>query len=119
MTELEIVSGHSRDQVEIVPRALEHGIVLVVSGEIDLATAPAIERELLRAEESHDLVALDPSKISFRDSTGLHAIIAANLRLRARGGRLLAASQRPIRAHRPERAPLEGELRSRHCPRRN
>ena len=86
---------HARDQIGIVSRQLERGIVLLVSGEIDLATAPTVERELLRAEESHDLVAIDLSETSFIDSTGLHAIMAANQRLRERGGQLLIVQGPP------------------------
>jgi len=63
--------------------------VLSVTGEIDLATAPTLERELLRAERSHDLVVIDLSETSFLDSTGLRAIVEANVRLRERDGRLL------------------------------
>jgi anti-anti-sigma factor len=95
MTKLERVERHSPDQIGIVSRRLEHGLVLAVSGEIDLATATAVERELCRAEESHDLVALDLSQVSFLDSAGLHAIVAANLRLRERGGRLLVVAGPP------------------------
>ena len=91
MIECVSVNGHPCDQVRIGSRRLKRGIVLVVSGEIDLATAPTVERELLRAEEAHDLVAIDLSKTSFLDSTGLHAIIAANLRLRARGAGCLSS----------------------------
>jgi anti-anti-sigma factor len=85
----------SGDQIAIVNRRLGPWIVVVVSGEIDLATAPTLERELLRAEESHDLVAIDLSATSFLDSTGLHAIMTANLRLRERGGRLLIVEGPP------------------------
>jgi anti-sigma B factor antagonist len=95
MTELESVNGHSPDQIAIVSRRLAHGIVLVLSGEIDLATAPAVERELLRAVESRDLVAIDLSNISFMDSTGIHVIIKAHQRLRERGGRLLVVQGPP------------------------
>jgi len=95
MTELESANGHLRDHIGIVTRRMEHGIVLVVSGEIDLVTAPTVERELLRAEESHDLVVIDLSKTSFLDSTGLHAIMEANLRLRDRGGRLYIVQAPP------------------------
>ncbi|MBV8217588.1 MAG: STAS domain-containing protein [Solirubrobacterales bacterium] len=95
MTEFEHVNGHSRDQIAIVSRRLERGIVLVVSGEIDLATAPAVERELMHAEKYHDLIAIDLSKVSFLDSTGLHAIMDSNLRLRERGGRLLIVEGPP------------------------
>jgi anti-anti-sigma factor len=98
MSELEGANGHSPDQIDlirIVSRRLGHGIVLEVSGEIDLATAPMVERELVRAEESHDLVAIDLSRTSFVDSTGIHAIMAAHLRLRERGGRLLVVQGPP------------------------
>ena len=94
MIELES-NNPSRDQIAIVNRPLEHGIVVAVSGEIDLATAPVVGRELLRAAASHDLVAIDLSTTSFLDSTGLHAIMAANLRLRERGGRLVIVEGPP------------------------
>jgi len=88
-------NGYSRDQIAIVSRPIGDGIVLAVSGEIDLATSPAVERELLQAAESHDLVAIDLSATSFLDSSGLHTIIAADLRLRERGGRLLIVDGPP------------------------
>jgi anti-sigma B factor antagonist len=69
--------------------------VLVVSGEIDLATAPVVERELLQAMESHDRVAIDLSRTSYMDSTGLHVMMAADRRLRARNGRLLIVQGPP------------------------
>jgi anti-sigma B factor antagonist len=95
MTELQSADGQLCGQIGMVNRRLEHGIVLAVSGDIDLVTAPSVERELLRAEESHDLVAIDLSKTSFLDSTGLHAIMEANLRLRGRGGRLFILQSPP------------------------
>jgi anti-sigma B factor antagonist len=89
MSELESVAVRSRDQFAIVRRQLEHGIVLAVSGEIDLATAPTIEGELLDVEKAHRLVAIDLSQVSFVDSTGLRVILGADSRLRDAGGRLL------------------------------
>ena len=80
---------------EIVSRPLQDGIVLGISGEIDLTAAQAVDEELLRAEASHDLVALDLSNTSFMDSTGLQMIITADRRLRARGGRLLLVDGLP------------------------
>ncbi len=82
-------------EIEVVSRRLRDGVVIEVSGEVDLATARAVERELLRAEESHGQVALDLSKTSFMDSTGLKMIVAANKRLRDRGGRLLVVQGAP------------------------
>ena len=64
-------------------------MVIEVRGEVDLATAPTVERELLRVEESHELVALDLSQTSFMDSTGLQMMIGADRRMRERGGRFV------------------------------
>ena len=95
MSEVEALDGHLNGEIEIVSRRLHNGIVLGVSGEVDLATARAVEHELFRAEESNDLVALDLTQTSFMDSTGLQMIIAANRRLRKRGGRLLVVQVPP------------------------
>jgi anti-anti-sigma factor len=87
-----------RIKIEIVSRRLHDGIVLGISGEIDLAAAQTVGAELLRAEASHDLVALDLSNTSFMDAIGLHLIVTADRRLRARGGRLLIVEgQRQVR----------------------
>jgi anti-anti-sigma factor len=71
---------------------LENGIVLSVRGEFDIAAAPIVEQELLRAEESYDLVGIDLSEAPFIDSTGLSIIVAAHRRLVERGGRLVVVA---------------------------
>jgi anti-anti-sigma factor len=95
MPEAENPGPDWRVKIEIVSRRLRDGIVLRISGEIDLAAAQTVDEELLRAETSHDLVALDLSNTSFVDSTGLQMIITADRRLRARGGRLLIVEGQP------------------------
>lgn len=95
MTTLEYLDDHRSGKIEVASRPLQDGIVVGVSGEVDLATAGAVEQELLRAEVSHDLVVLDLSKTSFMDSTGIHMIISANRRLQERGGRLLVVHGPP------------------------
>lgn len=67
---------------------LEHGITLVLTGEVDLASAPIVEDEMLRAEESEELIVLDLKHVSFMDSTGVRTVIAADKRLRERGATL-------------------------------
>lgn len=89
------VDVHGPDQIAIETRPLPQGVVIAVSGEVDLATASTLERELLRAEQAHWVVAIDLTNVSFLDSTGLHAIMDANLRLRDRGGRLLIVQGPP------------------------
>ncbi len=66
----------------------EHGIVIKPTGEVDLGTASIVEDELRRAEESEDLIVLDLGGISFMDSTGVRMVVAADRRLRERGGAL-------------------------------
>ncbi len=89
MPEHEHFNGRRGGYIGIVSRPIQDGTVIEVSGEVDLATARMVEQELRRAEESCDLIALDLSKTSFMDSTGLHMLIAANDRLRGRGGRFV------------------------------
>ncbi len=72
----------------ISSRRLEHGIVIELVGEIDLGTASIVEDEVRRAEESEDLIVLDLSAVSFMDSTGVRMVLAADHRLRERGGAL-------------------------------
>ena len=66
--------------------AIEHldgGIPVVsVSGEVDLATAPALERTLRgAAEDQTGEVIVDLSRCSFLDSRGLTALLATRERL--------------------------------------
>ena len=56
---------------------------LVVSGELDLASA-----EELEASEP-DVLVLDLRELEFMDSTGLRTVIAADARAKDRGGRLI------------------------------
>lgn len=72
----------------ITSRRLERGILLALSGDLDLATASVVEDELRRAEQSEDLVVLDLANLSFMDSTGLRTVISADQRLRERGAAL-------------------------------
>ena len=95
MSELEYLDARRRGQIELVSRRLHDRIVIGVSGEVDLATVGAVERELLVAEECHRLVVLDLSNTSFMDSTGIHMIIAATRRLQQRGGHLVVVQGPP------------------------
>ncbi len=66
------------------------GVVRVVAaGELDLATAPALERALHRAHARGRLIVLDLRGVSFCGSTGLHLIVRANHQARGEGRRLV------------------------------
>jgi anti-sigma B factor antagonist len=58
----------------------EHVTVLTVTGELDLATSPALEAELERASTGPELVILDLRGVSFMDSTGLSLLVKAQRR---------------------------------------
>jgi anti-anti-sigma factor len=62
--------------------------VIELTGDVDLATAAIAEEELRRAESSEELIVLDLQAVSFMDSTGIRMVIAADQRLRNRGGTL-------------------------------
>jgi anti-anti-sigma factor len=64
-------------------------LIVRASGELDVAGAPAFDQELRRALASHaSAVRVDLSELSFIDSSGLRALIAA-VRLSSQNGRKL------------------------------
>jgi anti-sigma B factor antagonist len=71
-------------------RVGHEGWIVSITGEIDMYTAPELEREFERAleEERHDVV-LDLCATSFIDSTVLGVVLAAARRFEARGGSLV------------------------------
>jgi anti-anti-sigma factor len=63
---------------------------LILTGELDLASAPALEARIERlCVEGASVVVLDLSKLGFMDSTGLQAVLAATKRCERDGLELL------------------------------
>ena len=60
-----------------------------VSGELDLATTPQLERTLREAGLQARLVALDLRDVTFMDSSGVHVIVDASIGARQARGRLV------------------------------
>jgi anti-sigma B factor antagonist len=60
-----------------------------VAGELDIATAPMLERTLRSAELRARLVVLDLRELTFVDSCGVRVIVYASLRARRAGRRLV------------------------------
>lgn len=59
----------------------ERGIVLVVAGELDLASAPALEDELNKVMSgSEGVIVVDLRQLEFIDSTGLSVLVKAHQR---------------------------------------
>jgi anti-anti-sigma factor len=66
--------------------------VVVVSGEIDMTTAPLLAQELTKAIEAQEgPVVLDLCEVGYFDSSGLRATLVAHQELTERGRRLLLA----------------------------
>jgi anti-anti-sigma factor len=59
-----------------------------IFGELDLSTAPELNRVLEGLNGGHDRVLLDLDRLQFMDSTGLAAIVHAELLASRRGQRL-------------------------------
>lgn len=62
---------------------------LVLTGELDISTAPRLEEDLRRVEsERPAMIVLDLEKLEFLDSTGLRLLILADNRARDEGREL-------------------------------
>jgi anti-sigma B factor antagonist len=66
--------------------------VLPLGGDLDLSTAPEVEREIRRAEARRPgVLVLDLRAVTFLDSSILREIVAAHVRARRDGRRLAVA----------------------------
>jgi anti-sigma B factor antagonist len=72
---------------------------VVLDGEIDIATAPAIRRFLMAAISGGNVhLAVDTSGVTFIDASGIGVLVAsANRARQARGGLSLLAPSRQVR----------------------
>jgi stage II sporulation protein AA (anti-sigma F factor antagonist) len=62
----------------------EDGVLRVsVMGELDVATAPELQRRLTRARVARHAVRVDLSSLGFMDSSGIQVLVAALLDARA------------------------------------
>ena len=88
-------------------------VVVRASGDLDLASAPALERALTESLQDGQVetLTLDLRALSFMDSTGLRVVLATDARMRAQG-RELFVIKGPPSVHRVfELALLEERLR--------
>ena len=72
-------------------------LTIGLDGELDIATAPALERLLREVERDRwPTVVVDLRQLSFIDSSGIRALLTANDRIGRRDGRMLV--RHPSRA---------------------
>lgn len=69
--------------------------VLVVGGDIDIASGPVLDAAILEREPSHPEVILDLGDVSFIDSSGLRSLLSAASRARDRKGRVVLRNVGP------------------------
>lgn len=80
-------------EIEIIQR--DDALVLVVQGEIDIATAPLLEQRLTEAEAADpSRLIIDLDRVSFMDSSGLQVLVAHTL-LDSNGRRIRLTSGSP------------------------
>jgi anti-sigma B factor antagonist len=60
-----------------------------VAGELDIATAPQLERTLRETQQQARLVVLDLRELTFMDSAAVHTIVTASINARQHGRRLV------------------------------
>jgi anti-sigma B factor antagonist len=78
------VQSHFRVEVHSEGRAT----VIAVSGELDLASSPALQEELDRVSSDSELLIIDLRELDFMDSTGLSVLVRAHQREEEQGRRL-------------------------------
>ncbi len=75
--------------LEVDTQEKDGAVRVVLSGELDISSAPRAEEELDRVEGDHPAVlVLDLRGLDFMDSTGLRLIVSADARAREQGRRL-------------------------------
>lgn len=71
----------------------DHGVVVRVRGELDLATSPVLEATLGRADAAAaERVTIDLRGVSFMDSTGLSVLVKAQRHATESGQQLAVAA---------------------------
>jgi anti-anti-sigma factor len=77
----------------VTVRAEGDATVMVLDGELDLASFPKFEHAIDRALESVPrLLVLDLGELEFMDVAGLRSVVRSDQRLRGVGGRLVVAA---------------------------
>ena len=86
-------------EFSVAVRAEGSAQVVVVRGEVDLATADVLRGELRSAAERADTVVLDLREVSFMDTQGLAVVIEAQ-QAATQAGHRFAITRAPDRVHR-------------------
>lgn len=99
MAELAPRASRSGSPLQVERLTDESGVVLRLRGELDLSSAPELERALANARlEKPDRLLIDLSELEFMDSTGLALLVRAEQDSRQDGQRFhLSPGSRQVR----------------------
>jgi len=84
-------------QLSIISEHRGGNEILLVSGEVDLSTAPRLGDAIARAAHPGMPLIVDLTGVGFLDSAGARVLADADLELDARGGRLLTVPSAAVR----------------------
>ena len=76
-------------EFEVTRRRTPDGVVVVVRGEIDLATIDVVETQLAEAIQEATRVYLDLREVTFIDSAGVRLVVEGARELTAKQGELV------------------------------
>lgn len=75
---------------EVNVRHARDRVIVELTGELDLATAPRLrDRLAVLSEDGHDRITLDLTDLDFIDSTGLSVLVMAYTRAESSGGGMI------------------------------
>jgi anti-anti-sigma factor len=103
-------SDDGRFRLSVVPNGT--ACVVVVSGEVDVATGPELRTALSTALDGARRVIVDISAVGFMDSTGLNAVVRARQKANGCGAELVVRGAAPQLVRLFEISGIEGLLES-------
>jgi anti-sigma B factor antagonist len=72
------------------------GVQVELRGELDVSTAPELQRRIDEIVDADGVVAIECSELTFADSSGLDTLIRLSKTLRGQDRRLVLSNVRPI-----------------------
>ncbi|MET8348350.1 MULTISPECIES: STAS domain-containing protein [unclassified Micromonospora] len=87
--------GEGSDRFDVQVSVGDQVVLVRVTGEVDIATVAAF-RSALWAAPARPVLQLDLSELRLLSAAGVRALLAAHLRVRARGGQLVLVDPTPV-----------------------
>ncbi|MEV4495962.1 STAS domain-containing protein [Micromonospora arborensis] len=87
--------GEHSDRLDVQVSVGDHVVCMRVAGEVDIATVAAF-RSALWSAPARPVLQLEMSELRLLSAAGVRALLAAHLRVRARGGELVLVDPSPV-----------------------